>query len=368
MEQMYDRDGLHMVRLELAEKEKSEYVEERRLNSRLSAKARTMAKAESCYICGKTCTSFCDSHSVPRFVLERIAEKGKVYSPLQNERSILGRDYGVSNAGRFNLICRECDSRVFRDYENPLTYGSAISHNVLAQIAMKNYLHLISKKKEDLAFFEAAEEEFSHNKLFWEERKHIAQLDLSVYIEAYKKAKKASEKTFDDTYYLCFYKLLDYVVPVAGQDAITLIADFDDHVINDIYFLDKSYKTEDIHIAVFPLQTSSALIMFVDSSNKRYRNFYRKLRRLEEQDQLSTLNYIIFSYSENFYVTASARDVISSNPRFFDICEKTTDYTGDLTPMSLLSFEDPLKRAVEEFSLSKKNDIPNLLDRRYAVD
>lgn len=44
--------------------------------SRLLKEARQAAKRDTCYFCGKSVTSFCNSHSVPRFCLENIATNG----------------------------------------------------------------------------------------------------------------------------------------------------------------------------------------------------------------------------------------------------------------------------------------------------
>ena len=53
---------------------------------------------------------------------------------------------GVKNAGTFQIICENCDNTQFQKYEDPNSYIDPPSDLMLAQIALKNYLHLISKR------------------------------------------------------------------------------------------------------------------------------------------------------------------------------------------------------------------------------
>ena len=88
------------------------------------------------------------------------------------------------------------------------------------------------------------------------------------------------------------YEKLNYVVPVAFQGSITLIVDLDGNIINNIYNKDDKYRTQDVHICIFPLKEKSVVMMFIDSNSKRYRNFYKKFNKLSHNDKLSLINYI----------------------------------------------------------------------------
>lgn len=81
-----------------------------------------------------------------------------------------------------------------------------------------------------------------------------------------------------------------------------MVCDFEDDVINDIYNMSPDYHTKEIHIAVFPLEQESIIMLFIDARDKRYRKFYKQLNKLPLEEQLSAINYIIFSYSENVYM------------------------------------------------------------------
>ena len=50
---------------------------------RIDKKIRKKTKRETCLICNASCSSFCHSHSIPRFVLNNIAEESEVSAPRQ---------------------------------------------------------------------------------------------------------------------------------------------------------------------------------------------------------------------------------------------------------------------------------------------
>ena len=177
-------------------------------------------------------------------------------SGIQAEFPVLGEDNGVNDAGTFHLICRECDGTLFQDYENPGAYAKIPTGKMLAQIVMKNYLLMISKRFEERALYSIMAEQF-HAYDYAMHHIEIIDLDLVEYESEFKRAKIAGAGNHDDWYYLCYYQQLDYVVPFAFQGPIVMVSDFEDNVINDIYNMSPDYHTKDIHIAVFPLEKTS---------------------------------------------------------------------------------------------------------------
>ena len=65
---------------------------------------------------------------------------------------------GVSGyiGNNVEIICRDCDSKIFQEYETPENCHTDIppTQKILAQIAMKNYLKFISKRKMEIALLE----------------------------------------------------------------------------------------------------------------------------------------------------------------------------------------------------------------------
>lgn len=338
---------------------KEKAIMENKFFSRLETKARANTKSNTCYLCGRTCDGFCKSHSIPKFVLKRIAKKGKVISFIDREMQPYAHDSGVNNAGTFFIICDNCDNTVFQKYENPDSYEQQPADVMLAQIAMKNYLQMIWKRTVENEMYRLLMQRKPESKtqakvkIFW------GQEDLANYTKRFSYAKE--NLTQHDGYHLCYYKKLDYVVPLATQSAITLLCDFEDQIINNIYNPEDNTSIEPIHISVFPLESSTVIMMFIEQGEKKNRRFYRQLKKLPENDQLAAINYIIFSYTENVYVYGPVADMVQSDIRFKDTYTKTHDYYSFQQP------NNPLPTAIREFSLTRRNEIPNLLSKEYAI-
>lgn len=331
-----------------------------KLASRINREARERAKEATCCVCGKDCTSFCNSHSIPQFSLQHIAEGGKVAQVLQGEVPMMGDDTGLNKAGTFHLICRECDSSIFQEYENPDAYSQQPTERMLAQIAMKDELHMISKRKHEIELYDLMEQQFDNFHSLGT-GKSIEELDLAEYQLSLRYAMKTLSDNKEGRYNLCFCRLLDYVVPMATQASLCLVGDFEDGIINNIYNFSEQYHMASIHVAVFPLEKTSIVLLFVESGIKRYRKFVRQLNKLEPEDQLAAINYMVFSYTENTFLCPSVYRKVKKNANFMEVCRRTTIAE---TP---IAFVDPLKVAIEEFSFSKRNAIPNLLSREYAI-
>ena len=259
---MKELDRIEMMKLfddeiDYTKKLTSEDIEMRKAVSRLLSKAQSNAKLSQCVLCKKECSSFCNSHSVPRFALTRIAENGMVSEALRQKSPLHESRLGVSKTGTFKLICDTCDNGSFQDYENQSAYSENPTNKMLAQIALKNYLLMIYKRLVEKEVFTLIGEEYPRNKDFADEKLFIQNIDLHGYISGLKHAQKAIKKSKDKYYHVYYYKVLDYVVPYAAQSAVSLIGDFNDEVINNLYSLSPEYKVKDIHVAVFPLENTS---------------------------------------------------------------------------------------------------------------
>lgn len=328
----------------------------------LQGQARQEAKLSYCYYCKKKVSSFCNSHSVPQFCLRRIATDGKLYySNTLIDLPSMRNEQGVNDAGTFQLICRDCDSKIFQQYEDPAAYRYKPTGQMLAQIAMKDYLQMIYKRLYEKAIYRKMGTMLEAHKNYIEQRHEIISLDLSEYNSSFKRAQIGSLGKHNDWYYLCYYKKLDYTVPIAFQGGIVMVCDFGNNVINDIYNMNPNYHTKEIHIAVFPLEQESVILLFIDKRDKRYRKFYQQLNKLPLEEQLSAINYIIFNYSENVYISKKINKGVLKDKHLIEACQKSSIATTN-DP-----FSDPLNAAVAEFSISKRNEIPNLLSKEFSL-
>lgn len=358
-------DDIGMLRLGLDVGEQRDYqrrkVEINKAMNGMLRQARENARLDTCYICGKPCSSFCNSHSIPQFCLKRITKDGKLYPSILNSGLPLAdREYGVKEAGTFQLICRDCDSKIFQEYETPEAYASVPKGRVLAQICMKNYLQMISKRRREIELYKL-EAKMLHPGAM-NHAIGVANLDLLEFKSGFERAYKASQGNHDDWYYPCYFQKLDYVIPFAFQGQVDLVCDFDGEVINDLYNMSPNYHLEEIHIVAFPLATESVVLMIIDSKQKRYRKFYRQLKKLPLEDQLAAINFIIFSYSENVFISKEIDKNVLSNKAFWEMCQ-VTNIAVSPSPVS----GHALDSALETFNLSKRGEVPNLLSKKYAL-
>ncbi len=324
--------------------------------------SKKVSKLPYCYHCGKNVSSHCNSHSVPQCFLKNISVNGEVnYSNKLIGLPALDEDKGINQAGTFSIICRECDKTIFSAYENTDKFENFPNVNMIAQIAMKNYLKYISKRRNEIALYENMNTQFGIGIELQDELQKVSNMDLDEYEKAYLRAKKINEKKWNNEYNVFFYEKLDYIVPIAFQGIVSLVVDLEDKLINDIFHHDPNYKISEIHICVFPLKETSIVMMFVDKNHKRYRDFYKKFRKLDDESKLSVINYIIFLYSEDYFLSKSLDESVAKDVNLIASAGKTPIAVMNSPELSALDL------AVKEFSLTKHNSIPNLLSREFAI-
>ena len=330
--------------------------------SRNMAEARKRAKRDTCMYCGKQVTSFCNSHSVPRFVLDNIDITGEVLSHnaiLHLPPSALKEAPGLKKAGTFQIICEDCDHVIFKDYEKPESYSSdsSIPPTVLAQIALKNYLFAVAKRRFEVELCKITQEKVGFD--ICQEEIDVFEIDLNHYTNKYRKAKNAVVKK-SNSYYLFYYKLLDYVVPIAFQGMVALSMGLNGQLINDIYNHNPKYCVSDLHICVFPLENQTAIMLFIEDGDKRYRKFYKDFNTLPLEEQLGIINYILFLYTEDYFLSKSIND------------ELQNDSVRECAALSLTAYKDsptedttPLLK--EKFDLSNWKSVQNFLSEEYKI-
>lgn len=343
----------------LDEKEKIEYRKE---YGKLLGKSRKDAKNRKCYYCDEYHEGFCNSHSIPAFIIKSISDDGEVY----NTNKLIALPFvdeaiGIKKTGTFQLICRNCDSKIFSDYENPLNYDKEPTAKMIVEIAMKNYLRMISKRELEIPLYHNINVENSLPTNYYDSRQNANDLDLREYQNEFRKAKRAHKKKWDDQYHLLYYRKLNYVVPMAFQNSVNLIVDLNGNIVNDIYSLSPKYQLKDIHICVFPLENSTVLMMFVDSNVKRYRKFCKQFKKLSDEEQLKAINFIIFSLSEDVYISMNIDEKIMKDKNLIEVSSKTPDI------VSSISIDNPLDYAKINFSFSQMNNIPNLLSEKHKL-
>ena len=117
---------------------REELIDTKKTVNQIVKNAKTNAKSNKCFFCKKPTSSFCNSHSIPAFLLRNISVEGDLYHTAKLIQSpVSSHKLGINNSGTFQLICRECDSKIFKDYETTSNYSTIPYDKMLNQIAMK---------------------------------------------------------------------------------------------------------------------------------------------------------------------------------------------------------------------------------------
>lgn len=330
--------------------------------SQINKEVRQAAKRNTCYFCGKPVTSFCNSHSVPRFCLDNIDTNGKVLTlnavidnPLDKSES------GMKNAGTFHIICNDCDNTIFSDYENPDNYSAKPTAQMIAQMALKDALKSISKRLYEIELYNYAATMNESAQGVVDVKNAINKIDLNEYENSYRKAKNAIEKNSTNDYYVGYYEKLNYVVPIAFQGSIALAIDFEGNIINHIYNPSPEYVLRSLHISIFPLKTETIILMYVENENNRYRRFYKQFNKLTLEDRLAALTYIIFLYSEDMFFSKTIEKEVKQSQTLCNAGRTSQDVH------SPIPFFDPYKVLKESHNLNNRHKIPNLLSDKYKL-
>jgi len=363
-----DIDGIEFISLNFDADEivgdniHENYANQISINQFIS-EARKEAKPHKCYYCGQKTIGFCNSHSIPAFCLRNIALNGKVYY-ANNFINIPGCDTqgGINKTGTFHLLCRKCDSIIFQEYENPKNYEKIPTSIMLSQIAMKNHLKNIAKRRVENILYKKMKKNFPHFNDLCDYHIRGTELDLEEYTNDYRKAKSANIKKNLNSFEIIYFNKLNYVIPFAFQSGLNLMYDFNGNIINNIYNMSSHCHLKEIHVCALPFKDFSIIMMFIDASIKRYINFYKQLLTFPQDTQLAIINYIIFLYSEDFYMSPNVSKKILEDKEFKRVVGQLTFAISDSPIQS-----SAIVAAKSTFDLNHWDHIPNLLDKTYAI-
>lgn len=340
-------------------------IEIRKMLSKQIENSHKKARHQKCLLCEET-RGLCNSHTIPQFCLENIAWKGKLnsYHTLMDSQ-FLNKDSGINNAGTFHIICKTCDGQVFQNYEKEQAYETTPTEQVLNQIVLKNVLRDIYKHETEVEIFDEIkklmQEKAPTNYWLWD-------LCYEIQVVAKKQEIQDCYEIFNiSKSYLTLpkkwlrvisYDKLDYVCPIAFQGMVSLTTGFDDEIINNGFNHESDYKIEYLHIAIFPLQKTTAIILFIDSKNIRYAEFEKRITNMTQKERLEIINNIIFLYTEDYYLSKQLDE--NTIKRLQNAAKLLPDYFTE-------NPEERIRNAVKEFDLKKNMNIPNLFLKEYSV-
>lgn len=295
-------------------------IEIKRQVSKFFKIAEQRAKSNHCALCNKFCLSFANSHSVPQFVIKRIADNGKLITYNDLEKLAISK-HGVKNAWTFHSICQNCENTNFSTYENEELLLSEPTNKMMAEIALKNALLMKYKYRIDreldrqavVAGMIGGETDVLSiiNTL------NIKDIDFEI-----RRSKKIIDKNLKSGYRLIYYKQLDWVAPIAFQNELCIHQNIDGNILNDIYNKSEKVRMQFLHVCVFPLKQNTVVMIFAHRDDRNYVPFERQFLKLDDERKLEYINGLILNHSEHILISPVVYQLILQSYKLLDLFEK----------------------------------------------
>lgn len=341
-------------------------LEFKKFHSQVAKQSREKSKLTVCPICRKEQTSFCNSHSIPQFILNNISVNGQLLQfpsiaadDFLIENRVFDAKKGTKNSCTFQFICRECDSKIFSEYEDVSNIRQRPSNKMMAEIELKNTLLMLSKRRYEQPFYEIVEgklENFDRGPLA-----EIQEDDIRDYTIEFERALRTVYNLQPAKYKLLYWKKHPYKMPIACQTLIPLRETINGFLVNNVHSLDKNYHLEDMNLCIFPLEKETVVMIFYcEKYEKRYRNFRNEFLRLPEKQKLQYISYLVFAYTENFVMSPDIDHMILKNENLKTLSQETNGIPNmGIIPMGLWGLED--------YHPISWQEIPNIMDSKYAI-
>lgn len=307
-------------------KEESEFVGAINKNS----------KVDTCVLCGSKMTSTCNSHVVPRFILKEIAEEGHVsYGHALHSFDVGGvkKTTGINDAYTFRLICRKCDGKHFKYYENPdnLINFDLLSENdrkvMLCEMALKTHLSHLNMKYRELVMLDM----INQGKVAEMERKSglvIAErLDINEHLDYIHKLKKIM-KSNKNPFVIFYNEVLDYQTKIATQTIINFNYDLEGNQIFDPFLIETCNQCRYFYLMVLPYKGKTRVLFFIEKSNvANVQSIVDDFNNLSDEDKLHFLFVSLVIHDEQFYMSPSfASNIFKKDKAIVKLYTRTDKY------------------------------------------
>lgn len=342
-------------------------IELRKRANALMNESKRRAKKTECIWCGKKITSFCNSHSIPQCIIRNIEVEGKVdYFNALAKNPILDYDKGVNEAGTFKLLCKNCDSKLFQDYENLDRLREKPDDRMLAEIVLKNLMVMLNKRYIEVELPKVMAESFNVPRYFnTKTQLQIKNLDIRDFGWEYLRTKKIIQNSDDvDVFRLLFWKKLDYVIPIAFQGQVVLYGDLEGNIVSDIYDNSTTNVVKNLHVCLFPLKKESVVFAFYHKDDHEYDAFANQFERLDDEAKLQLLSYILYERCEDMLFAKKF-------PHRTWMIDKITEVFVKTPCMHLVAdvYEYESVKRKELCSLMNRDvSFPNILTPKFALE
>ena len=230
---------------------------------------------------------------------------------------------------------------------------------MLAEIALKNMLLQLNKRAIEKELIKIEQREF---KIFdnHEDGINVKIIDFSEFeaeVHFHKNLVKSNE---EGCYQILFWKLLPYIVPIAMQSAMAVTKDIEGNEINNVYNMNPSVRMQYLHLAIFPLYGQSVVLAFFHKGDKFYRRLWHQFNCMNSKEALEYINYLIFKYTENYYIAKKIEKEVISN----EALKRLSREYDEMPSLGMLGIDNLWGLGYKPVN---KNDIPNFLEEEWAL-
>lgn len=334
-------------------------VDEKKKFSFLYKEARQRAKRNHCALCQTPITSFERSHSIPRAILNNIANQGWL-TTFEQAVGIEEQPAGIRKAGTFFLLCYKCEHKFFNHYEDLQQLKEKPSDILLAEIALKNSLFQLYDSMIEKQAFSILSEEYP-NIDYYSNRILVVERDITCFEENISFYQKLVDNEDQGCFQLLYWKLLPYSIPIAIQAQIPIGIDPYGNKINNNY--DYFERTESMHYAAFPLQNQSIILAFYHKRDKKLRVVRNLFKRLSNQEILKYLNYIALGSTSNIYFSQKIEPILDS----MELRKLLMEFNGLPDFGNCVQSWKQFDFVKTHYGIPQMEDIPCFLDKTYSI-
>lgn len=332
--------------------------------SKLIKKAHSDSAPDRCIICDEEIKGTCNSHIVPQMILKQISKDGMLLQANSAwDTKVIDKTKGINNSGIFHYICTKCDNTVFQDYEDEYNISNYPSNRMLVEIALKNLLSIYSKRVFEIQHLTNLLQMCStENEYYFDTLRclNTYKLDLRDYwgeLDLCKNYIRSNEE--ESIYDLFVWEKLPYKCPIATQSILGLYKDMNGNIVNNIYDYNKANIIENMHICIFPLKQESIVMAFSLKDNKKYRNFKYQIKHSIRNDKLAYLNWCVFKYCEDYFISPKIEAEINSN----EVLRKLSRENGVFPDFGIIDVNSKF----DDYRLISYMEIPNFLEEKWAI-
>ena len=103
---------------------------------------------------------------------------------------------------------------------------------------------------------------------------------------------------------------------------------------------------QSMHLCVFPFESTTLVLLFYHRRDKNYRNLWHEFNSEPEDKVLRYINYLIFEFTENYFISPIKKDLIENENlnrlsreingrQDFAILNKNNNFGTDYEPINM---------------------------------